>query len=44
MEDYRVISDNARQPADALIMFSCVSRHLSFGMVIKEAIEQEQQI
>ena len=30
--------------ADALIMFSCVSRHLSFGMVVKEEIEQVQKI
>jgi hypothetical protein len=30
--------------ADALIMFSCVSRHLSFGLVMKEEIEQVQNI
>lgn len=29
---------------DALIMFSCVSRYLSFGMVMREEIEQVQQI
>jgi len=38
------IKDNEQQPADALIMFSCVSRYLSFGMVMKEEIEQVQQI
>ncbi len=38
------IKDNAQQGADALIMFSCVSRYLSFGMVIKEEIEQVQKI
>lgn len=38
------IKDNAQQQADALIMFSCVSRHLSFGIVIKEEIEQVQKI
>lgn len=38
------IKDNAQQQADALIMFSCVSRHLSFGMVIKEEIAQVQKI
>ncbi len=44
VEDCKGIRDNAGQQADALIMFSCVSRHLSFGMVIKEEIEQVQKI
>lgn len=38
------IKDNEQQKADALIMFSCVSRHLSFGDLIKEEIEQVQNI
>lgn len=38
------IKDDAHQQADALIMFSCVSRYLSFGMVMKEEIEQVHQI
>jgi hypothetical protein len=38
------IKDNAQQQADALIMFSCVSRHLSFGVLIKEEIEQVQKV
>jgi len=38
------IKDNAQQQADALIMFSCVSRYLSFGMVMKEEIEGVQKI
>ncbi|MFC0605052.1 FIST signal transduction protein [Winogradskyella pulchriflava] len=38
------IKDNTEQNADALIMFSCVSRHLSFGALIKEEIEQVQNI
>ena len=42
--DCRNLKDNAQQQADALIMFSCVSRYLSFGMVIKEEIEQVQKI
>ncbi len=42
--DCIVIKDNVQQQADALIMFSCVSRHLSFGMVVKEEIEQVQEI
>ncbi len=38
------IKDNAQQQADALIMFSCVSRHLSFGELMKEEIEQVQKV
>ena len=38
------IKDDAQQQADALIMFSCVSRYLSFGIVIKEEIEGVQKI
>ncbi len=38
------IKDNAQQQADALIMFSCVSRHLSFGVLMKEEIDQVQKI
>jgi hypothetical protein len=38
------IKDNAQQQADALIMFSCVSRYLSFGIVMKDEIEQVQKI
>jgi len=41
--DCKGIKENA-QHADALIMFSCVSRYLSFGAVMKEEIEQVQQI
>ncbi|MEO6719214.1 MAG: FIST N-terminal domain-containing protein [Ferruginibacter sp.] len=44
VEECKSIKDNAQQQADALIMFSCVSRYLSFGMVIKEEIEQVQKI
>jgi hypothetical protein len=40
----QVIKDNAQQEADALIMFSCVSRYLSFGIVITEEIERVQKI
>ncbi|MCJ7465249.1 MAG: FIST C-terminal domain-containing protein [Maribacter sp.] len=36
---------NEKQPqADALIMFSCISRHLSFGILMKEEIEQVRQV
>jgi hypothetical protein len=40
----KIIKDDAQQEADALIMFSCVSRYLSFGVVMKEEIEQVQNI
>ena len=38
------IKDDPKQEADALIMFSCVSRHLSFGASMKEEIDQVQSI
>jgi len=38
------IKDDAQQQADALIMFSCVSRHLSFGALMKEEIDQVQNV
>ncbi len=44
VEDCQSFKDSKQQQADALIMFSCVSRHLSFGMVVKEEIEQVQKI
>ena len=43
VSDCKSIKD-AQQKADALIMFSCVSRYLSFGVVIKEEVEQVQKI
>ncbi len=42
--DCKDLKENAQQEADALIMFSCVSRYLSFGVVMKEEIEQVQKI
>jgi hypothetical protein len=38
------IKDDAQQQADALIMFSCVSRHLSFGASMKEEIDQVKSV
>ncbi len=38
------IKDDPQQQADALIMFSCVSRHLSFGALMKEEIEQVKNV
>jgi hypothetical protein len=42
--DCKSIKKNAHQQADALIMFSCVSRYLSFGGVMKDELEQVQEI
>jgi hypothetical protein len=42
--DCKSIKENAQQQAEALIMFSCVSRFLSFGAVMKEELEQVQKI
>lgn len=44
VEECESIKDNAQQQADALIMFSCVSRHLSFGVLMKDEIEQVQSV
>lgn len=44
VSECKSIKDNAQQQADALIMFSCVSRHLSFGALMKEEIEQVKNI
>jgi len=44
VEECKSIKDDGQQQADALIMFSCVSRYLSFGKVVKEELEQVQNI
>lgn len=36
------IKDNKEEQADALVMFSCISRHLSFGLTMSEEIERVQ--
>lgn len=35
---------DVQSEADAVIMFSCISRHLSFGILISEEIEQVQKV
>ncbi|RYY71879.1 MAG: hypothetical protein EOO13_01515 [Chitinophagaceae bacterium] len=42
--DCKSLRENVQPQADALLMFSCVSRYLSFGDVMKEEIEQVQKI
>jgi hypothetical protein len=44
VEECREFKEDTQPAADALIMFSCVSRHLSFGSLIKEEIDQVQQV
>jgi len=44
VEECHDLKKDKQQDADALIMFSCVSRHLSFGILMQEEIEQVQQV
>ena len=44
LKNVKGIKGDALKQADALIMFSCVRRYQSFGMVIKKEIKQVQQI
>jgi hypothetical protein len=44
VEECNDLKNEKQHEADALIMFSCISRHLSFGLLMKEEIEQVQQV
>ena len=44
VEECNELKTEKQPKADAMIMFSCVSRHLSFGIMMKEEIEQVQQV
>ncbi len=44
VEECKELKTEKQPEADALIMFSCVSRHLSFGILMQEEIEQVQQV
>ncbi len=44
VEECRQLKSEHQPEADALIMFSCISRHLSFGVLMREEIEQIQQL
>ena len=44
VEECVEVRENDLQEADALIMFSCVSRYLSFGVMTSEEIEQVQDV
>ncbi len=44
VEECAEIKNEKQAEADAMIMFSCISRHLSFGIMMKEEIEQVQHV
>ncbi|MEO7446476.1 MAG: FIST N-terminal domain-containing protein [Ferruginibacter sp.] len=44
IEECEALKKEKQHEADALIMISCVSRHLSFGILLKEEIERVQQV
>ena len=44
VEECKELKEKTQLKADALIMFSCVSRKLSFGILMKEEIEQVQKV
>ena len=44
IEECNQLKVEQQQNADALIMFSCISRHLSFGILMSEEISQVQYV
>lgn len=44
VEECNELKNEKQLEADALIMFSCISRHLSFGLLMSEEISQIQQV
>ena len=44
VEECTEIKNEKHTQADAMIMFSCISRHLSFGVMMREEIEQVQHV
>ncbi len=44
VEECTELKKDTQTDADALIMFSCVSRHLSFGILMSEEIEQVKNV
>ncbi|MBU2938912.1 FIST C-terminal domain-containing protein [Lacinutrix sp. C3R15] len=44
VEECNPLKVEQQQNADALIMFSCISRHLSFGILMDEEISQVQDV
>jgi hypothetical protein len=44
VQECNELKDDKQQDADAMIMFSCISRRLSFGIMMSEEIEQVRQV
>lgn len=44
IEECHELKKEKQEEADALIMFSCISRHLSFGILMSEEINQVQEV
>ncbi|MCB0462693.1 MAG: FIST N-terminal domain-containing protein [Flavobacteriaceae bacterium] len=44
IEECNELKNELQQKADALIMFSCISRHLSFGILMEEEINQVKDV
>ncbi len=44
IEECNELKNEQQSEADALVMFSCVSRHLSFGILMSEEINQVQEV
>ncbi len=44
VEECVEIKNEKQAEADAVIMFSCISRHLSFGLMMREELERVQQV
>lgn len=44
VEECKALKSNYQSDADALIMFSCISRHLSFGILMSEEIDQVKAV
>ncbi len=44
VEECKQLKVEQQPEADALVMFSCISRRLSFGVMMREEIEQVQQV
>lgn len=44
VEEWTDLKNEQQNEADAMIMFSCISRYLSFGLMTSEEIERVQQV
>ena len=44
IQECQHLKETQQEEADALIMFSCISRHLSFGIMMQEELERVQAV